>query len=136
VSYWLLKTEPRDYSYLELLREGITRWSGVSNSLALQHLRNMEVGDQLLIYHSGKEKAIVGIAEVTVSPYPDPERNNPALVVVDIKAVRQLPRPVPLGSIRARKEFLAHPLVRMPRLSVVPMSEADWKFILSLSSIH
>jgi predicted RNA-binding protein with PUA-like domain len=134
VSYWLLKTEPQEYSFVQLLREGTTRWSGVSNNLALQHIRQMKSGDQLFIYHSGGEKAIVGIAEVAGDPYADPAKGNPALAVVDVMAVRHLPRPVSLSLIRARKEFLSHPLIRISRLSVVPFTETEWKIILALST--
>jgi len=133
VTYWLLKTEPSEYSYGDLEQEGKTRWDGVSNNLALMHLRSMVKGDRALIYHSGKEKALVGIAEIVSSPYPDPRRNNPKIVVVDIVPRQRLAKPVPLDAIKARKVFAHLPLVRMPRLSVMPLSSQDWNALLAMA---
>lgn len=130
---WLLKTEPSDYSYADLEREGKTMWDGVSNNLALIHLRAMKKGDRALIYHSGKEKALVGIAEIVSSPYPDPRRNNPKIVVVDVVPQRRLAKPVTLDAIKERKTFAQLPLVRIPRLSVMPLSREDWNALLAMA---
>ena len=84
--YWLLKTEPSDYSYADLKKDKKTIWDGVSNNLALKHLRNMKKGDLAFIYHTGKERTLVGVAEVVSNPYPDPKKKDPMLAVVDVKA--------------------------------------------------
>src|SRR5882724_2391563 len=96
-NYWLLKTEPSTYSFTDLEREKRAVWDGVSNALALKHLRSMRRGDLTFIYHTGNEKQIVGIAEVTSNPYPDPKENDPKLVVVDLAPRGRLPRPVTLA---------------------------------------
>jgi predicted RNA-binding protein with PUA-like domain len=133
-SYWILKTEPTSYSYDDLTREKRTRWDGVKNNLALKHLRTMQAGDAVLVYHSGKEKALVGQAKVASKPYADPEAGDPKLVVVDIQAAGALPRPVTLREIKADKALAELALVRMPRLSVVPATQAQWKRMLQLAA--
>lgn len=130
--YWLLKTEPSAYSYSDLLREQETVWDGVANNLALKHLRNMKKGDLAFIYHSGKEKALVGLAEVISGPYPDPERQDPKMVVVDVRAAERLGRAVSLADVKGDPAFADFPLVRMPRLSVVPVSPAQWRRLLKM----
>ncbi|MDA2923369.1 EVE domain-containing protein, partial [Acidobacteria bacterium AH-259-L09] len=125
--YWLLKTEPSDYSYDDLKRDGKTIWDGVSNNLALKHIRNMKKGDLAFIYHTGKERALVGIAEVISAPYPDPERKDSKLVVVNVKAKQELPRAVSLTEVKSDAKFADFPLVRLPRLSVMPVTEDQWK---------
>jgi len=131
---WLLKTEPSGFSYDDLVKEGKSRWDGVTNNTALLHLRAMKKGDPALIYHSGKEKQIVGLAEIASDPYADPRAGNPRFVVVDIVPKRLLAHPVPLGSIRKLKEMKSFDLVRQTRLSVMPVSEAQWEKILSMSA--
>ena len=126
---WLLKTEPSTYSYSDLEREGRTVWDGVKNPLALKNLRAMQLGDPVVIYHTGDEKAAVGLAEVTKAAYRDPKGKYPALVVVDLKAVGPLSRPVTLAEMKANPAFLESPLVRQGRLSVVPLTAAQWKAI-------
>jgi len=128
---WLLKTEPGTYSYSDLEREKKTRWDGVKNPAALKNLRAMKVGDRAIVYHTGGERAAVGIARVTRAAYPDPEAASPALVVVDIEAQRRLKTPVTLDQLKALKIFTASPLVRQGRLSVVPLDAAQWKAIES-----
>ncbi len=118
MNYWILKTEPSSYSYDQLERDKKTVWDGVRNNLALKHLKAMRKGDRALIYHTGKEKAAVGLADVVSVPYTDPA--DPALVVVDISASGRLPRPVTLKEIKAERAFADMPLVRMSRLSVGP----------------
>jgi len=131
--YWLLKTEPSDYSYADLSRDGKTVWDGVSNNLALKHLRNIKVGDLAFIYHTGKERVLVGIAEVISDPYPDPKRNDPKLAVVDVKAREELPQSVSLAEVKAEPEFSDFPLVRLPRLSVMPVTSPQWNRLLAMA---
>lgn len=132
-SYWILKTEPSAYSFEDLEREkAAVVWDGVRNNLALKHLRQMRPGDEVLIYHTGNEKAAVGLARVASAPYPDPKAKDPKLVVVDIKAAGRLPQPVPLSVIKADRAFADFALVRMSRLSVVPATPAQWKRLLKL----
>ena len=131
MAYWLLKTEPSNYAYADLEADQGTLWDGVSNNLALKHLRRIRRGDQALIYHTGGERVVVGIAEVTSDPFPDPERDDPRLVVVEVKPRRKLAKPIPLADIKADPELKDFDLVRLPRLSVVPVTEAVWKRLLS-----
>lgn len=130
---WLLKTEPSTYSINDLKRDKKTVWDGVSNSLALKHIRDMKKGDTTFIYHSGEEKSIVGIAEIISDPYPDPRQNDPKLAVIEIKFTELLKQPVSLAAIKARKEFADFALVRMSRLSVMPVTAGQWKSLLAMS---
>jgi predicted RNA-binding protein with PUA-like domain len=132
-NYWLLKTEPSVYSFADLERDGRTVWDGVTNPLALKHLRAMKRGDLAFIYHTGDERQIVGIAEVTSDPFPDPKAKDPKLVVVELKPRERLARPVTLAEIKGRKEFADFPLVRMGRLSVVPVSAERWKLLREMA---
>jgi predicted RNA-binding protein with PUA-like domain len=134
-SYWILKTEPSTYSFDQLEREKTAVWDGVKNNLALKHIRLMTPGDRVLIYHTGDEKAVVGMAEVVSVPYPDPKKRDPKLVVVDLKAVGRLRQPVPLAAIKADAAFAELALVRMGRLSVLPATEAQWKRLLQLGGL-
>ncbi len=131
MAYWLLKTEPSDYAYADLEADQGTLWDGVSNNLALKHLRQIRRGDQALIYHTGGERVVVGVAEVTSDPFPDPERDDPRLVVVEVKPGRKLAKPIPLADIKEDPELKDFDLVRLPRLSVMPVTEAVWKRLLS-----
>jgi predicted RNA-binding protein with PUA-like domain len=131
---WLMKSDPDTYSFADLERERQTRWDGVSNNLALKHLRIVHPGDAVLIYETGDLKSVVGLAEVTSDPYPDPRQNDPRLVVVDLKAGPRLSRPVPLGELKQQAALKDFYLVRMPRLSVMPVTDAQWKIILDLAS--
>src|SRR6266404_4942005 len=126
-NHWLLKTEPSTYSFADLEREKRAVWDGVANALALKHLRSMKRGDVTFIYHTGDEKQIVGIAEVISDPYPDPKENDPKLAVVDLKPHERLPRPVTLAEIKATRRFQDFELVRMGRLSVMPVSKSRWQ---------
>jgi len=126
---WLLKTEPSTYSDDDLEREGRTTWDGVKNPAALRNLGAMKVGDEVVIYHTGDEKTAVGLAEVTKAAYPDPKSRNSRLVVVDLKAKGRLPRPVPLAEMRTLAAFEGSPLLRQGRLSVVPLTAAQWKLL-------
>jgi predicted RNA-binding protein with PUA-like domain len=131
-SYWIVKTEPSTYSFDELARQRTAVWDGVKNNLALKHLRQMRPGDRVLVYHSGAEKAVVGVAEVTSAAYPDPKQRDPKLVVVDLKAAGRLPRPVPLAEIKREKAFADLGLVRIGRLSVMPASTDQFQRLLAL----
>ena len=126
---WLVKTEPGEFGYADLERDGGAVWDGVSNPVALRNLREMREGDQVLVYHTGAEKAVVGVAEVARDAYPDPRSKNPRLVVVDLKPRQRLTRPVTLAEIKASAVFQDSPLVRQGRLSVVPISAEQWKEI-------
>ena len=130
---WLFKSDPETYSFADLEREGKTVWDGVSNNLALKHLRSARKGDSVLIYHTGEERAVLGMAEVVTAAYPDPKQKDPRLVVVDIKAVRRLVRPVSLDEIKKQASLKDFALVRLPRLSVMPVSEDQWKELLALA---
>jgi predicted RNA-binding protein with PUA-like domain len=130
---WLLKSDPETYSFADLERDGQTRWDGVSNNLALKHLRSIQQGDTVLIYHTGEERAIVGTAEVTSDPYPDPKQKDPRRVVVDLKAGKRLARPVTLDEIKRQPALKDFELVRLARLSVMPVGEPQWKALMELA---
>ncbi len=130
--FWLVKTEPSEYSFDDLERERKTVWSGVTNNLALIHLRSMKKGDRVVVYHTGNEKAIVGIARVASAPYPDPEKNDPRFVVVDLVPEKRLSNPITLDRIKADKRFADFPLVRISRLSVMPVTKEQWNLLLKM----
>jgi predicted RNA-binding protein with PUA-like domain len=132
---WILKTDSDVYPFDQLERERQAVWDGVSNPVALKHIGSMAHGDALLIYHSGARKEIVGLARVSSNPYPDPKQKNPKLVVVDIEVDRRLPRTVSLAEIKADPSFAELGLVRVPRLSVMPVPEAQWKKLLQMAGI-
>lgn len=134
MAYWLLKTEPEEYSYCDLERDGTTVWEGVSNSLALKHLRAMEIGDLALIYHTGKERRVIGVAEVVSQPYPDPKLDDAKRVVVQVRAVRRVTQPITLTQIKQDGNFEGFDLLRLTRLSIVPVSESHWQHLLQLTS--
>jgi len=135
VNYWLLKTEPGDYSFSHLVREGRTVWDGVRNNQALMYLRKIAKGDRAFIYHTGKDKHIAGIAEVVRSPYPDPEQDDEKLVVVDVKAREPVPEPVRLADIKADEAFADFHLVRISRLSIMPVPAALWKKLCRMGKV-
>ena len=124
---WLLKTEPSAFGYDDLERDGRTTWDGVTNPVALKNLRAMKVGDRAIIYHTGDEKAAVGIAKVVRAAYADPKQKDVKLVVVDLESVERLPKPISLQTIKSLAVFADSPLVRQGRLSVVPLTAAQWK---------
>ena len=132
MGYWLFKQEPSSYSYDQLERDGKTVWDGVANNLALKHLRGVKKGDMAFFYHSGDEKRIVGIMEIASAPYPVLKDKS---IVVDVKPARRLPRPVTLQQIKADKAFSEWELVRISRLSVMPVPEAIWKRLSKLSGM-
>ena len=126
---WLVKEEPEHYSFDQFVADGTTVWSGVKNPLAQRHLRAMKKGDKVFYYHTGKEKAIVGIAKVVSEPRPDPKDTAGKQFVVELAAAKKLPRPVTLAEVKAVAKFADFPLVRLPRLSVMPVTEAQWQAI-------
>jgi len=132
---WLLKSEPSCYSWSDLTRQGQAVWDGVVNATALIHLRKMRKGDRALFYHTGGERAAVGIAEISSDPYPDPKEDEPRHVVVDVKPIRPLAQPVTLDAIKADPAFAGWDLLRISRLSVVPVPPTMWKRIQELSEI-
>jgi predicted RNA-binding protein with PUA-like domain len=131
MAYWLFKEEPDHYSFDQLFRDKRAVWSGVQNNLALKHLRSIKKGDRVLYYHTGKEKAVVGVMEVVKGSYPDPTEEDPRLVVVDVKPVRRFDRAVSLAEIKAKLADFA--LVRISRLSVMPVTATQWNEIERLS---
>lgn len=133
MALWLCKQEPGCYSFDDLVRDGRTVWDGVSNALARKHLRQMKPGDRVLFYHTGKEKAIVGEMVVASEPRSDPNGDD-ADVAVDLKPVGKLARPVGLAEIKADKTLANWDLVRLPRLSVVPVTESQWKRVAAMAA--
>jgi len=133
MAQWLLKEEPEHYSYDQLVKERKTVWAGVRNPLAQKHLRAIRKGDRIFYYHTGKEKAIVGTAKVAAPAYPDPKDKSGKLVVVELVADKKLKRPVTLAEIKAGGRFPEFPLVRIPRLSVMPVTEEQWEAIQALA---
>lgn len=128
-NHWLFKTEPSAYSFQQLEKDKRSVWDGVKNSLALKHLAAVKKGDSILIYHTGEEKAAVGLARALSGPYSDPAKKNPKLLVVEIEAAKALARPVTLAEIKANTKLKSFDLVRLPRLSVMPVSDEQWKII-------
>jgi len=124
---WLFKTEPEDYSYADLERDGGTMWDGVKNNWALKNLREIKQGDLALIYHTGRERAVVGMAKVVSDPYADPQADDPKLVVVDVEPAGSLIHPVTLATIKADAAFADFALVKFSRLSVMPVSDENWR---------
>ena len=133
MAYWLLKTEPTVYSYANLEKDKKTVWDGVTNNLALKHIRSMRKGDLAFIYHTGDEKSLIGIAEVASDPYPDPKKKDTKLAVVELKPKERFPRALPLSEIKAQTQLKEFELVRLPRLSVMPVSDSIWKFLLEFA---
>ena len=129
MNYWLLKTEPAEYSYANLEEKKRAVWDGITNPLALKYIQAMKKGDLVFIYHTGDEKQIVGIATITSGAYPDPKDDTGKLSVVDVAPKQRFKKPVTLASIKTKKEFAEWELVRMGRLSVVPVDETRWKLL-------
>jgi predicted RNA-binding protein with PUA-like domain len=129
---WLLKTEPGTYAFSDLARDGRTRWEGVTNPVALRNLRTAKVGDAVVLYHTGDEKAAVGLGRVARAAYPDPDEDDERRVVIDLTAGRALARPVALATLKATPAFAESPLVRQGRLSVVPLTDEQFRAIVRL----
>jgi predicted RNA-binding protein with PUA-like domain len=133
MAQWLVKEEPEHYPYDQLERDRKTVWAGVKNPLAQKHLRAIRRGDRIFYYHTGKQKAVVAVAQAASDAYPDPKDTTGKLFVVDIAPEKKLARPVTLAEIKADKAFASFPLVRMSRLSVMPVSDVEWTGIEKLS---
>ena len=129
---WLFKEEPSNYSFDELAKDNKTMWSGVKNPLAQKHLHAVKRGDRIFYYHTGGEKAVVGIAKALGDAYADPNDKTGRHAVVDVGPVKKLPRPVTLAEIKADPAFKDFALVRISRLSVMPVSDAEWTRIETL----
>lgn len=130
---WLFKEEPEHYSFADLERDGTALWNGVANALARKNLRQVKRGDQILYYHTGKEKAVVGEMKAVADAGQDPQDADPKAVVVEVKAARRWPRPVTLKQIKEDPNLADWELVRMSRLSVMPVSEAQWHRVEAMS---
>ncbi len=128
---WLFKEEPGNYPFDRLLEDGQAVWDGVRNNWAQKNLRSAEEGDEVLYYHTGRERSVVGIARITTAPYPDPDDDG--LVVVDIEPVERLAHPVTLAQIKAESCFAESPLVKMGRLSVVPLTAEQFRKVRTLA---
>ena len=131
---WLVKTEPAEYSYADLEADGTAEWDGVRNPFAQRHLRDMREGDVCVVYHTGMERAAVGLANVVRSPYPDPTDPTGKRVWVDLGARRRLARPVTLAEVKKEPAFADSPLVRMGRLSVMPLEREQLELIERLAA--
>ena len=131
---WLFKEEPTHYSYDDFVKDGTTVWSGVKNPVAQRHLHAVKKGDRIFYYHTGNEKSIVGIAKAIGNAYPDPKDKTGRLAVVDIAPVKKLKRPVTLKEVKAEPAFKDFPLVRISRLSVMPVTDGEWSRIEQLST--
>ncbi len=133
VNYWLVKQEPKSYNFSILKKDKKTVWDGVHNNLALKHINNMKKGDLILFYHSGDEKQVVGIIQVSSKPYSNPEETNERFVVVDVKYKKELQNPVTLSEMKKQKKFKNWELLRISRLSVMPVPKEIWNSIIKMS---
>lgn len=134
MAQWLVKEEPDHYGYDQLERDRKTVWAGVRNPLAQKHLRAIRKGDRIFYYHTGKEKAVVAVARALTDAYPDQTDRSGKLYVVDLAPEKRLPKPVTLAAIKADRAFASFPLVRMSRLSVMPVTDAEWKRITDMAT--
>ncbi len=133
MAQWLVKEEPENYPYSQLEHDASTIWAGVKNPVAQKNLRSIRRGDRIFYYHTGKEKAVVAVAKAASDAYEDPKDASGRLFVIDIVPERKLKRPVTLAEIKADPLFASSPLVRIPRLSVMPMTDAEWARVETLS---
>jgi predicted RNA-binding protein with PUA-like domain len=133
MAHFLVKTEPSTYSFADLKRDKKTVWDGVSNPVALKNLATIRKGDTVVVYHTGDEKQAVGLAVATSNAYADPKLNNPKRLVIDLKVDRALPQPVTLAQVKADAVLKANDLARLPRLSVIPFTEAQFERLLRLA---
>ena len=133
-SYWMVKQEPETYSWSDFANDGRTDWTGVRNYQARNNLRKMSAGESVLFYHSGKDKAVVGLAEEIKPAHPDPTANDEQWVAVDLKPLRKLKNPVPLAAIRYDKRLSQLPLIRQSQLSVMPLTKDEFDVIVALGA--
>jgi predicted RNA-binding protein with PUA-like domain len=130
---WLFKEEPSSYSFDALVKDGGTTWTGVKNPVAQRNLRSVKKGDKVFYYHTGNEKAIVGIARASTDAYQDPADKTGRAYVVDVQPVSRLKHAVSLAALKAHPAFASHPIARVPRLSVMPISASEWQIVETLS---
>jgi predicted RNA-binding protein with PUA-like domain len=128
-NHWLFKTEPSVYSFQQLQKDKKTVWDGVANNLALKNLKDIKKGELIFIYHTGDEKAAVGVAKALGGAYPDPSKKSSKLLVVDVEAVKPLPKPVTLAQVKAEKQLANFDLVRNSRLSIMKVSDQQWQIM-------
>ena len=136
VNYWLAKQGPdgpRGYNILQLEKDKKTIWDGLHNNLALKHIRDMRKNDLVFFYHTGKERQVVGIMTITSNPYPNPAEDNERFVVVDVKFKKLLTNPVTLDEIKKQRKFRNWELLRISRLSVMPVPKTIWDLIIKMS---
>ena len=131
---WLAKTEPSDYAYDDLEQDGTTCWDGIKNATALIHLRKVKAGDEVLVYHTGKERRVVGVARATSAAYPDPKLDDERWAVFDLEPVERLAQPVALAAIKADDAFADFDLLRIARLSFMPVPAKLWRRILRMGA--
>jgi predicted RNA-binding protein with PUA-like domain len=132
---WLLKTEPGEFSFNDLVERGVEPWDGVTNPQALRNMRDAHAGERVVIYHTGDERQAVGLGTVERTAYPDPKKDNEKIIVIDVRAGGRLPKPVRLDQIKADSRFANSPLVRMGRLSVVPLTDEQYAAILEMAGM-
>jgi predicted RNA-binding protein with PUA-like domain len=130
---WLFKEEPSSYNFAALVSDGKTSWTGVRNPVAQRNLRSVKKGDKIFFYHTGDEKAVVGICRAAGDAYPDPADKTGKLYAVDVEPVKKLKAPVTLAAVKADKRFADFPLTRIPRLSVMPVPQDEWDWIVEMS---
>jgi len=130
---FLVKTEPSTYSFADLLRDKRSVWDGIRNPVALRHLATVKKGDTIVVYHTGDEKQAVGLAMAASEAYPDPKLGDAKRLVIDLEAKRALPKPVTLAQVKADPMLKANDLARLPRLSVIPFTEAQLERLLKLA---
>lgn len=135
MAIWLLKTEPGEFSFDDLVARGIEPWDGVSNPAALRNLSAAQRGETVVIYHTGTERQVVGLGTVERTAYPDPKENDQKLIVIDVRAGARLPKPVKLEQIKADPRFAQSPLVKMGRLSVVQLTDDQYAALLEMAGM-
>jgi len=133
-NYWMVKQEPETYSWNDFIKDGGTDWTGVRNYQARNNLRDMKSGDRVLFYHSGKEKAVVGLAEVAKGAYADPTADDPQWLAVDLRPVKPFNSPVPLPAIRYDERLSGLPLIRQSQLSVMPLTKEEFDIIVGMGN--
>jgi predicted RNA-binding protein with PUA-like domain len=135
MAYWLVKSEPDTWSWAQHVKKGADAWTGVRNFQARTHMNNMKKGDKVFFYHTGDEKAVVGVSEVVKEAYPDPTDKDGSFVCIDLKAIEPLKTPVTLAAIKADKRFADMVLVKAARLSVQPVTAAEWSAIRKMGGL-
>ena len=135
MSYWLLLADPETYGFDQLEKDGKTIWDGIAGSLAQKHLRSVQKGDRALIYHTAPDKSVIGSARVLSNSYPDPKDVTGKLVVVDVQAERRFPKPVSLASLRENQKLAGMTFLKIQRIAVSPVGEAEFSEILRMGGL-